>query len=75
MALGSVTISRTFIRPPHFEQTVTSTAKTRGRVEADARLREPQAFIAAWVGVVASAPPTDPDVRISRIRLLKSELR
>ena len=31
MALGSVTTSRTFIRPPHFEQTVTSTAKTRAR--------------------------------------------
>ena len=31
MALGSVTISRTFIRPPHFEQTVTSTAKTRAK--------------------------------------------
>ena len=31
MAAGSVTISRIFIRPPHFEQTVTSTAKTRAR--------------------------------------------
>ena len=28
---GSVTTSRIFIRPPHFEQTVTSTAKTRAR--------------------------------------------
>ena len=31
MAAGSVTTSRIFIRPPHFEQTVTSTAKTRAR--------------------------------------------
>jgi len=31
MACGSVTISRIFMRPPHFEQTVTSTAKTRAR--------------------------------------------
>ena len=29
MAAGSVTTSRIFIRPPHLEQTVTSTAKTR----------------------------------------------
>ena len=29
MAPGSVTTSTIFIRPPHLEQTVTSTAKTR----------------------------------------------
>jgi len=32
MAVGSVTTSRTFIRPPHLEQTVTSTAITRVRL-------------------------------------------
>jgi len=32
MALGSVTTSRTFIRPPHLEQTVTSTAISRVRL-------------------------------------------
>lgn len=35
MALGSVTTSRIFIRPPHLEQTVTSTAKTRAPGEED----------------------------------------
>jgi len=57
------------IVPPEIESALA------GRVGADAKLREPQAFIAAWVGVVASAPPTDPDVRVSPIRLLKSDLR
>jgi len=34
MAAGSVTTSRTFIGPPHLEQTVTSMAKTRAIREA-----------------------------------------
>jgi len=50
MALGSVTISRTFIRPPHFEQTVTSTAKTRER--RFAQLSRRGVVIASWRRIV-----------------------